>query len=73
VVCLQETKKEHFDMSFIKNCCPSSFDDFVYFLSNGASGVLIIIWKSSMFSGIVMHCTPFALAVHFTSTQSAQA
>ena len=40
IVCLQETKKSHFDMAFIKSCCPKDFDEFVYVPSNGASGVL---------------------------------
>jgi exonuclease III len=43
VVCLQETKKFHFDMAFIKLCYPKRFDDFVYIPSDGASGGLIII------------------------------
>jgi exonuclease III len=71
VICLQETKKHEFDLAFIKSFCPSSFDEFVYVPSNGSSGGLIVIWNSSIFSGMVMHCEPFALSVHFTSTQSA--
>jgi exonuclease III len=69
IVCLQETKKSHFDLAFIKSCCPNDFDEFVYVPSNGASGGLIIIWKSSVFSGMIMHCEPFALSVYFTSKQ----
>ena len=69
VVCLQETKKSHFDMAFIKSCCPSSFDEFLYIPSNGASGGLIVIWQSAVFSGMIMHCQPFAMSVHFTSKQ----
>jgi exonuclease III len=72
VICLQETKKMHFDKAFIKQCCPSIFDEFVYVPSVGASGGLIIIWQSSMFSGMVMHCTSFALSVYFTSVHNAQ-
>jgi exonuclease III len=72
VICLQETKKDVFDLQFIKSCCPPDFDEFVYVSSTGASGGLIIIWKGSIFSGLVMHCEPFALSVHFTSTQSSQ-
>ena len=71
VVCLQETKNSHFDLAFIKSCCPSSFDEFAYVPSNGASGGLIIIWKSSVFIGLVRHCQPFALSVHFTAKQDA--
>ena len=72
VICLQETKKDHFDIAFIKKCCPPRFDDYVYVPSSRASGGLIIIWDSSIFSGMVMHCEKFALSVHFTSTQSSQ-
>ena len=43
IVCLQETKKSHFDLAFIKACCPLGFDDFVYVPSDGASGGLVII------------------------------
>ena len=68
VICLQETKKCHFDSAFIKSYCPSRFDEFVYVPSNGASGGLVVIWNSSVFSGMVMHCEPFALSVYFMST-----
>ena len=44
VISLQETKKSHFDKAFIKSCCPTDFDEFVFVPSNGASGGLIIIW-----------------------------
>ena len=37
----------------------------------GAFGGLIIIWNSSLFSGMAMHCQPFGLSVHFTSKQAA--
>jgi hypothetical protein len=72
VVCLQETKKCDFDMSFIKSCCPRRFDDYVFIPSNGASSGLIIIWDSSVFFGMIMHCEPFAISVNFSSTQSSQ-
>jgi exonuclease III len=72
VICLQETKKESFDMAFIKSCCPPCFDDYLYIPSNGASSGIIVIWKSSIFSGMMMRCEPFAMSVHFTSTTSAQ-
>jgi exonuclease III len=73
IICLQETKKSHFDAEFIKSCCPKRFDEFAYVPSAGASGGLIIIWNSSLFRGLVMHCEIFALSVHFTSKQSTHA
>jgi hypothetical protein len=72
MVCLQETKKCDFDINFIKSCCPKRFDDFVFIPSDGAYGGLIIIWDSSVFSGMIMHCEPLVVAVHFSSTQSSQ-
>ena len=69
VICLQETKMENIDLSFIKSCCPKRFDDFAYIPSFGASGGIVIIWNSSLFHGLVMHCQPFAISVNFTSTQ----
>ena len=68
VICLQETKKYHFDPGFIKTCCPARFDEFIYVPSAGASGGLIVIWNSAIFSGMAMHCDPFAQSVYFTST-----
>jgi exonuclease III len=29
VICLQETKKEDFDLAFIKACCHTRFDEYV--------------------------------------------
>jgi hypothetical protein len=33
----------------------------------------LILWDSSVFSGMVMQCESFAISLHFTSTQSSQA
>jgi exonuclease III len=52
IVCLQETKKQFFDIMFIKKICPSSFDAFEYIPSVGASGGSIIIWKSNLFLAV---------------------
>lgn len=49
VVCLQETKREHFDDLFIRNICPPSFDKYLYLPSVGTSGGSIVIWKSVFF------------------------
>src|SRR3954462_13696591 len=51
IVCLQETKRESFDLSYIKLCCPRKFDKFEYDPSIGNSGGTCIIWMSSVFSG----------------------
>jgi exonuclease III len=43
IVCIQETKREHFDTSFIRNLAPRRFDSFDYIPSIGASGGLLIL------------------------------
>ena len=71
VICLQETKKTTFDLAFIKSCCRRQFDKFSFVPSQGASGGLVTIWKSSVFSGDVIFSSEFALVITFTSTLSA--
>jgi len=36
VICLQETKRSHFDAMFIRQFCPPVFDQFEFLPSNGA-------------------------------------
>lgn len=49
IVCLQETKKDAFDRHFLKNICPTAFDAFEFLSSVGASGGILITWKSALF------------------------
>lgn len=51
IFCFQETKRQHFDSNFIKNLCTPDFDSFAYLPSIGASGGLLICWKSRFFEG----------------------
>ena len=39
IVCFQETKKDSFDVSFIRKLLPVAFDDFLFVPSVGALGV----------------------------------
>jgi hypothetical protein len=41
VVCLQETKKEFFDLAYLKNFCPAPFDSFGFVPSMGNSADLL--------------------------------
>lgn len=68
IVCLQETKKPIIDLAFIKSCCPKRFDKFAYVPSCGASGGLLTVWNSTVFTGDVLVSEGFALAIRFTST-----
>ena len=67
IACLQETKKDFFDNYFIKNFFPSGFDSFAFKDSAGASGGMLTIWKSALFSGTEIFQNEYALSVEFTS------
>jgi exonuclease III len=54
VICLQETKCESFDHSFIRSFCPKRFDIFVFSPSIGASGGFIVLWNNSIFTGTIL-------------------
>ena len=72
VICLQETKKTAFDNSYIKSCCPKRFDKFAFIPSRGASGGILTLWNSAIFTGTILIEEEFALVTKFQSTQSAQ-
>lgn len=70
IVCLQETKKEHFDMAFVRKFAPKRFDHFDCVPSVGASGGLLIVSNSSCFVGQVIDKQRFGMTVHFSSVHS---
>lgn len=65
VICLQETKKQTMDNTFVKSCCPCRFDKFAFIPSQGASGGIATIWNSSVFTGTVIASEDFALVIKF--------
>jgi exonuclease III len=67
IICLQETKRQQFDIQFIKNFCPVSFDAFEYLPSVGASGGIITIWKSAQFTGSLAFSNNFVVSIDFHS------
>lgn len=67
VLCLQETKCETFDISYLRNFCPASFDSFVFLPSVGASGGSIVVWKSAVLKGSLIFQNAYASSVEFTS------
>lgn len=70
IVCLQETKRELFDHSYLRKFCPRRLDKFVYQPSVGASGGLIVIWNSSSYQGNVVFTMPYGIRVDFISQSS---
>jgi exonuclease III len=70
VLCLQETKRPHFDMLFIRKFAPKRFDSFDYIPSDGASGGILLLWNSSVFSGTVIDKQSFAITANFRSVHN---
>ena len=67
IFCLQETKREHFEHSYIKKFAPKRFDKFSFSPSQGASGGILVGWNSSIFSGQVLEINNFAVTILFTT------
>lgn len=70
ILCLQETKREHFDSTYLRNFCPPQLDCFEYIPSIGASGGSIIIWNGTRFTGQVYFQNEFVMCVEFMSLLS---
>lgn len=51
----------------IKNFCPAGFDSFEVIPSVGASGGILVAWKSDAFWGVRVFDNRFALSMEFTS------
>jgi len=67
IFCFQETKKENFDSSFLRNFAPRNFGKFLFAPSVGAAGGSIVGWNGSLFDGTVIEIQPFAVSVCFSS------
>lgn len=65
ILCLQETKREHFDSFYLKKLCPRNLDRFYFTPSIGAFGGLITIWNSSMFTASLVQANNFVVTVKF--------
>ena len=70
IICLQETKCEDFDHSFIKTFCPKRFDRFVFSPLVGASGGIIVLWNNTIFKGNLLEVHKSAIKINFTSTHN---
>jgi exonuclease III len=70
IICLQETKRESFDLDYIKKICPKKFNKFEYLPSVGSSGGIIVIWNGSLFSVEIAFQNEFSLSINFKSLLS---
>jgi exonuclease III len=65
IVCLQETKRESFDQLYTKNFCPKNLDSFAFSPSSGASGGIITLWNSSIFTDSTIQANAYCVTVKF--------
>ena len=68
ILCLQETKRENFDLAYIHNFCPQRFNKFEYLPSIGASGGILTAWNGTLFTGELLFQNKFSLTMQFTCT-----
>ena len=66
ILCLQETKREHFDSAYIRKFCPKRLNKFAFLPSIGASGGLLVVWNDNLLQGEVVFQNEFALSAQFT-------
>lgn len=67
VICLQETECEMMDQRFIRKFCPQRFDHFVFVPSLGASGGMIVLWNSALFSVKLIASISYGITMEFQS------
>lgn len=72
ILCLQETKREHFDSAYIRKFCPRRMNQFIYEPSIGNSGGIITIWNGNAFDGRVICQSRFQVTVELKCNFSAQ-
>jgi exonuclease III len=72
IVCLQETKRENFDLTYIRKFCPRTFDKFTFIPSQGNSGGTMVIWKEAKLEGVMVFENEFAQSVEFRSKLTGQ-
>jgi exonuclease III len=72
IICIQETKCEYIDHKLIRKFCPKHFANFVYSPSVGASGGILIIWNSSVFSGYLIQIQKFGIIMNFVSAHNGE-
>ena len=57
-------------MSILQKFVPQRFDKFDFSPSNGASGGILVIWNSDVFSATTIDKQSFGLTISFTSQHS---
>jgi exonuclease III len=73
IICLQETKCEQFDWRAIRKFCPKRFDCFACAPSVGASGGILVLWNSAIFSGLLVQTEKYGIIINFTCMHNNEA
>ena len=69
-MCLQETKLSECPQNLIKSICPMGFDQFIESPSRGASGGILTVWRSDVFSGTLIEVKPYGVVISFNSVHN---
>ena len=67
VICLPETKREVFDISYLRKFAPKRINKFEFSPSIGASGGLLVAWNDAMFQGECLFKNDFSISIRFIS------
>lgn len=70
IFCLQETKRESFDLRYIWKFAPKRFDRFDFGPSDCASGGILVYWASSYFSMDTLEKNRFAIKLSVKSAHN---
>lgn len=66
IICLQETNRDNFDPTYLRKFCPRHLDGFAFSPSAGASGGLLTIWNSNLYSGDIVQTNSYTVTLKFT-------
>ena len=72
IVCLQETKRGHFDTPIISQLISKRLDKYEFVPFIGASGGILVAWNGSLFTGNLIDSKTFGITLKFISTQNLQ-
>jgi hypothetical protein len=66
IICIQETKMELINASFLKKVHPKHFNKFTFSHSSSAFGGIWISWNDSVFAGLICEINKFAITMEFS-------
>jgi hypothetical protein len=67
VLCLQETKRSTFELSYLKIFSPTQLDSFIFTPYIGASGGILTVWNGNLYTGGTFRINAYANTIKLTS------